>query len=126
MMKSYKRKTAGTIVAIQLKFEELHFTFKKWQASQKCKSGDWLVENQGDVYTVDEEEFARTYEKVSKGIYKKTSIIWANQAQSIGHIKTIEGKTHYKNGDFLIANEKNGEYLYAISNKKFHQLYETV
>jgi hypothetical protein len=28
---------------------------------QECKAGDWLVDNDGDVYRVDRETFERTY-----------------------------------------------------------------
>jgi hypothetical protein len=30
-------------------------------AEQRCKRGDWLVDNGGEVYTVDGDSFARTY-----------------------------------------------------------------
>jgi len=43
----------------------------------------WIVNNDGDIYTVDRDTFARTYGAVSTGIYKKLAPVWAGkEAQS--------------------------------------------
>jgi len=37
------------------------FIYHQWDDNQMCKSGDWLVHNGDDVYTVDRETFEQTY-----------------------------------------------------------------
>ena len=72
--------------------------------TQRCKRGDWLVNNQGDVYTVDSETFDRTYGLVSPGVYEKNAPVWAEQATKSGTIQTKEGATAYNAGDYLVFN----------------------
>lgn len=55
------------VMAVQLDLETAGFTYQKWGATQTCKSGDWLVNNDGDTYTIDRESFARTYQKTGLG-----------------------------------------------------------
>lgn len=57
------------MVAFQLDLDTDGFTYRKWGAEQRCKRGDWLVDNGGDCYTVGAEAFARTYRRVSPGAY---------------------------------------------------------
>jgi len=56
------------VVAVQIALKDVEFTYDKWGGRQTGKAGDWLVDNAGDVYTVDAESFARTYQKVGDGL----------------------------------------------------------
>jgi hypothetical protein len=49
----YLKKTASQVVAVQLDLETDGLTYQKWGGTQTCKAGDWIVNNDGDVYTVD-------------------------------------------------------------------------
>jgi hypothetical protein len=46
------------VVAVQLDLDTDGFTYQKWGIVQRCKPGDWIVNNDGDYYTVDKETFA--------------------------------------------------------------------
>ena len=100
------------------------FTYPKWGGVQRCKAGDWVVNNDGDVYTVDGETFERTYRQVSAGRYVKITPVWARVAPEAGSVKTKEGVTHYRAGDYLVFNEQNGGDAYAVSADKFEAMYE--
>ena len=65
MRRKYKKKPTSFITAVQLDLDTQGFAYNKWGGQQLCKRGDWLVDNDGDKYTVSEEAFARTYEFVS-------------------------------------------------------------
>jgi hypothetical protein len=49
--------------------------FRKWGAEQRCRAGDWLVDNDGEVYAVSAESFAANYTQVSCGLYVKTGLV---------------------------------------------------
>src|SRR5262249_14373697 len=49
----YLRKPSVVVAAVRLDLDTNGFTYRKWGAEQCCKRGDWLVDNDGDVYTVD-------------------------------------------------------------------------
>lgn len=100
------------------------FKYRKWGDEQRCKANDWVVDNAGDVYTVDSESFARTYVADRPGTYVKTGKVWAEQAGAAGKVVTKEGRTEYKAGDWLVSNEEDGSDAYAVSAKKFEQYYE--
>jgi hypothetical protein len=57
------------VVGVQLYLETTGFTYRKWGATQTCKPGDWLVNDDGDTYTIDRESFARTYQSTGPGMY---------------------------------------------------------
>jgi hypothetical protein len=113
------------VIAIQFNLAD-GFTYEKWGSQQQCKRGDWIVDNEGDVYTVDQETFARTYRKVSAGTFVKTTPIWAERATGPGVVKTKEGETHYKAGEFLVSNNSDGTDAYAVGADKFREMYELV
>jgi hypothetical protein len=102
------------------------FEYQKWGGAQRCKRGDWLVNNQGDTYTIDEETFGRTYRMVSPGLYEKNASVWAEQAIESGAIQTKEGSTAYCAGDYLVFNDPDRKDGYAMKESKFRDLYESV
>jgi len=122
--KRYHRLPGQPVVAVQLKLETEGLTYRKWGDEQRCKANDWVVDNAGDVYTVDAESFARTYTANGQGTYVKTGRVWAEQAGSAGRVATKEGSTGYEAGDWLVSNEEDGSDAYAVSAKKFEQSYE--
>jgi hypothetical protein len=120
----YRRRPGQPVVAVQIRLDTEGFTYKKWGEAQSCKANDWLVDNNGEVYTVNADTFARTYTSEGQGTYVKTGKVWAEQAAEAGRVATKEGGTHYASGDWLVSNEEDGSDAYAVSAKKFEELYE--
>jgi hypothetical protein len=120
----YRKKADQFVVAVQLDLDTDGFIYRKWGAEQRCQQGDWVVDNDGDHYTVDGEVFARTYRKLSPGIYVKTTPIWAEVASESGQVLTKEGASHYQAGDYLVSNNEDGTDAYCISAAKFESMYE--
>ena len=120
----YKKKADQYVIAVQLQLDTEGFTYQKWGADQRCKKGDWLLDNHGDIYTVDKEVFERTYRQVKPGYYVKSTPIWAEVASDAGSVKTKEGESHYKAGDYLVSNNEDGSDAYCISAAKFEAMYE--
>ena len=120
----YKKRVEQFVVAVQLKLDMQGFTYSKWGAEQRCKPGDWLVDNGGDVYSVDAEVFANTYRGVGDGKYVKTTPVWAEVASQSGSVRTKEGESHYKAGDYLVYNNEDGTDAYCMGAEKFESMYE--
>jgi hypothetical protein len=120
----YRKRADKFVVAVQLNLDSAGFTYRKWGAEQRCKKGDWIVDNDGDIYSVDGEVFAKTYRKVNPGIYVKTTPIWAEVASQPGRVVTIEGESHYQRGDYLVYNNEDGTDAYCISAANFESMYE--
>ena len=120
----YVKRANQAVVAIQLALDTAGFTYQKWGGAQRCKACDWIVNNNGDVYTVDHETFERTYRLVSTGIYVKITPVWVEVAREAGCVETKEGTTHYCSGDYLVFNEQDGGDAYAVSADKFEAMYE--
>jgi hypothetical protein len=119
----YVRRPDRPVVAIRLSLDLKSLVYKKWNDEQRAKPGDWLVESDGDVYTVDADSFARSYQQTGPGTFIKTTPVWAEQAAHPGSVKTKEGATHYQAGDYLVSNDREGTDAYAISAAKFETLY---
>jgi hypothetical protein len=122
--RKYRKRADQAVVAVRLALKTRGFTYEKWGETQACKAGDWLVDNNGDVYTVDAATFARTYREVGRGSYVKTTPVWAEVARADGHVNTKEGATHYRAGDYLVANEEDGGDAYAVKAAAFEAMYE--
>jgi hypothetical protein len=121
--KKYKPRAATPVVAIQLELDTPGFTYEKWGAQQRCKPRDWIVNNNGEVYTVDAETFQRTYREVSPGLYQKDTPVWAEVADRDGAIHTKEGVTLYKAGSYLVFNNEDGTDGYAVTPDVFEKKY---
>lgn len=120
----YRRRPDQSVTAVQLRLDTEGLRFRKWGHEQLAKAGDWLVDNEGDVYTVDAEVFAATYREVARGSYVKTTPVWAVQADTAGSVPTKEGATAYAAGDWLVSNQPDGSDSYAIDAASFARLYE--
>lgn len=120
----YIRRPDSPIVAIRLDLDTDGLVYRKWGDEQHAKRGDWLVDNDGDVYTVDADVFARTYRSVGgPGTYVKSTPVWATKAEKAGSVATKEGRTHYEAGDYIVSNSSDGSDQYAIAAAKFESLY---
>jgi hypothetical protein len=122
--RKFNRRPDSFVTAVQLNLDFDGISYTKWGDTQKAKPGDWLVNNGGEVYTVDQESFAATYTEQSPGVFAKTGSVWAYEAQNDGTIPTKEGTSEFKTGDFLVFNDEGLLDGYCMSAEKFHQLYE--
>jgi hypothetical protein len=122
----YIKRDSQSVVAVQVDLETPGFTYAKWGGTQQCKRGDWLVNNEGDTYTVDQQTFARTYRQTGVGTYMKVAPVWAEKASTAGEIRTKEGVTHYEPGDYLVYNEPGSGDGYAVAKDVFERMYEPV
>jgi hypothetical protein len=119
----YVRRPDRPVAAVRLALETDGLIYRKWGGEQRAKAGDWIVDNEGDVYTVDADVFARTYRSTGPGAYVKTTPIWAERAQDAGSVKTKEGATRYEAGDYLVSNNSDGTDQYAIEAARFETMY---
>jgi hypothetical protein len=120
----FRRRPDQAVAAVQINLDTDGLRYRKWGHDQLAKAGDWLVDNGGDVYTVDAEVFARTYREVARGAYVKAAPVWAECATAAGSVPTKEGATAYAAGDWLVSNGEDGSDAYAITAGKFEALYE--
>ena len=121
---AYVKRSSEFVVAVRVDLETEGFTYQKWGSRQRCKPGDWLVNNDGDTYTVDGESFLRSYQPTGPGTYRKTTPVWAEMAATAGEVRTREGTTHHEAGDYLVYNEPDGRDGYAVSKATFERMYE--
>lgn len=119
----YVRRSDRPVMAVRLARDGEGLVYRKWRDEQRAKPGDWIVDSDGDIYTVDAEVFARTYRRVAPDIYVKITPIWAERAQTGGSVNTKEGRSHYDPGDYLVSNEPDGSDAYAMTAQKFESLY---
>jgi hypothetical protein len=122
--RKYMKKSTSFVTAVQLDLDTEGLKYKKWGGEQIAKRGDWLVDNNGDKYTVSQESFAITYRFVSPGVYVKSVPVWAEVAERPGKVKTQEGETAYEPGDYLVFNNQDGTDAYAMDKEHFSSMYE--
>lgn len=120
----YKKRADRSVVAVRLDLDTDGFVYQKWGGEQTCKRGDWLVDNDGDVYTIDGEVFARTYRRVGSGVFVKFTPVWAETAAEPGSVITREGESHYQAGDYIVYNNEDGTDPYCVGKEKFDETYE--
>lgn len=120
----YRKRAGQFVVAIPIDLAVDTFVYRKWGAKQRAKRGDWLVNNGDDIYTIDGSVFDRTYKRLRPGIYLKITPVWAAVAASAGSVKTKEGESRYRKGDYIVFNDRNGTDAYCMAPKKFRAMYE--
>jgi hypothetical protein len=123
-LRRFRRRPEQAVAAVQLKLDTDGLRYRKWGDEQRAKAGDWLVDNDGDVYTVSADTFARTYRQVTKGAYVKSTPVWGVRAATAGRVSTQEGASAYQAGDWLVSNQEDGGDAYAVAADKFESLYE--
>jgi hypothetical protein len=119
----YRKKRNQFVTAVKLDLQTDGLVYRKWGGEQRAKRGDWLVDNDGDVYTVEARSFARTYERLRPGVYLKTAPVWAEVAMADGSIETKEGVSLYRRGDYIVYNSRNGRDGYCVKAAKFKAMY---
>lgn len=122
--RKYRKKPSQFVIAVKLDLVTKGLEYRKWGAAQRAKRGDWLVDNQGEVYTVDGKVFARTYRRLRPGVYVKITPVWAEVAAAAGSVETKEGRSHYRRGDYIVFNEAKGGDGYCMSATKFKAMYQ--
>lgn len=126
MRRQFVKRAGHEVVAIQLTLDTDGFSYRKWGSLQRCKRGDWIVQNGGEVYSVDRDTFAHTYRELSPGMYRKVSPVWAERTDEAGSVATKEGVTHYPAGAYLVSNDAEGTDSYAVGAATFEAMYEPV
>jgi hypothetical protein len=121
----YRKKADQFVVAVKMDLDTDGFIYRKWGAEQRGKPGDWLIDNQGETYTVDDQVFVKTYRRVGPGIYVKATPVWAEKANQEGSIATKEGRSYYQKGDYMVYNNEDGTDAYCVGAAKFESMYET-
>jgi hypothetical protein len=119
----YIRRADRPVAAVRLALDTDGLVYRKWGGEQRAKPGDWLVDNNGDVYSVDADVFARTYRQTATGAYVKTTPVWAERATRAGSVNTKEGSTQYEPGDYIVSNNSDGSDGYAMKAQTFEELY---
>ncbi len=120
----YRKRQDKPVLAIRLELDMPGFDYHKWGDTQFCKSGDWLVDNDGDIYTVDRQVFAETYHQTGPATFVKHAPVWARRVSEAGSVKTREGRSHYQAGDYVVSNHENGGDAWCIEARKFEDMYQ--
>lgn len=122
----YRKSAKFHVSAVKLDLDFDGFAYRKWDNEQVCAQGDWLLNNGGDTYTVDGDYFKDHYQEITPGQFAKIGAVWAEEASEDGVIETLEGRTSYKIGDYLVFDRPIGGDAYAIKKSKFELMYEPV
>lgn len=123
-MQRYKKRPEFQITAVQIRLETDGLSYQKWGDTQLAKANDWLVDTGDNVYTIEDQAFTRTYRQVSPGRYEKVAPVFAKQAERDGSIETLEGRTHYSAGDYLVYESPDDSLgAYAIKKDDFERMY---
>jgi hypothetical protein len=123
-LKKYRKKADQTVSALQLTLAIDELRYQKWGSTQRAKSGDWLVQNGDESYTVEQASFANTYTPLGNTLYRKSNVVWAEVAETPGQIHTKEGTSAYVAGDYLVYNKADRSDGYAVRCDKFHDMYQ--
>ncbi len=123
-LRRYRKRPGRPVVAVRLPLESEGLSYRKWGGAQHARPGDWLVDNQGDVYTVDAAVFERTYRALDTGLYVKVTPVWARVALEDGVVATKEGSSHYRAGDVIVANQPDGSDAWCMGAADFEAMYE--
>ncbi|SMF15447.1 Protein of unknown function [Alteromonadaceae bacterium Bs31] len=122
--KQYKKRPNFHMTAVQIDIEGPGIFYNKWGAEQHGKPGDWLVNNGGDIYTVENTYFKENYQEVSPGQFEKIGSVWAEVTTKDGSVPTLEGPSTYITGDYLVYDRQNGGAAYAVKKQHFERMYE--
>ncbi|PRO68023.1 DUF4231 domain-containing protein [Alteromonas gracilis] len=122
----YRKRDNFHVTAVRLDLDFDGFSYRKWNNEQTSVQGDWLLNNGGDIYTVAADYFHSNYQEISPGQFNKIGAVWAEEATEDGDIDTLEGKTSYETGDYLVFDRAVGGDAYAIKKCKFELMYEPV
>jgi len=119
----YKKNDRQIVTGVQINLQTEGIDYIKWGGPQHCSAGDWLVNNNGECYTVEQESFANTYKEVSPGRYVKSAPVWAEQAGKDGTVQTKEGVSKFQAGDYVVSNNEDGTDAYTVPKETFEAAY---
>lgn len=122
-LRQYVKKATRPVRAVQLNLPGCKLSYEKWGDSQTAGSGDWLVINGDNSYTVQRDSFRDTYRHLYGDWYRKTAPVWAEIAAADGHIATREGVSHYRAGDYLVYNQPDRNDGYTVPHQEFELNY---
>ena len=125
-LEQYRPREAATVLALRLDLELQCFQYEKWGGKQQARRGDWVVDKDGDVYTVTDSNFSRTYRLVRPGLYRKDAPVWACLAPSDGVVPSEEGSTAYQEGDYVVFHLPEDDLGWAMRAEEFLRTYEAV
>lgn len=125
-LEQYRPREAATVLALRLALDLQCFSYEKWGGEQRARQGDWLVDKDGDVYTVTDSSFSRTYRLVRPGVYRKDAPVWAYVAESEGVVPTEEGATAYRAGDYVVYHLPGDDLGWAMGAEEFLRTYEAL
>ena len=120
-IKTYRK--IGTVNAVRLMLDMEPLKYKKWGGDQTAEARDWLVYSNGSTYTINALEFSKTYQHVSDGVYRKSSLTYARELMGCGKWPTLEGDSDYKEGDFLCASNPKMNDSYPVIRETFLATY---
>ena len=109
--------------AIQITLPDCQLHYQKWGGSQRAKTGDWIVTNGDNSYTVECSSFRDSYRCLYGDWYLKVAPVWAEQATAPGRIETREGQSSYSAGDYLVYNQPNRIDGYTVPKQEFENNY---
>lgn len=122
--RKYRKKANQFVTAVRLDLDTDGLVYRKWGGRQRAKRGDWLIDNQGEVYTVEARSFARTYKRLRPGVFVKTTPVWAEVAMESGSVRTKEGRSRYRKGDYIVFNDRFARDGYCIGAARFKATYQ--
>lgn len=127
-MKQYERRPDGLIIAIQIRLdlEAGGIAYRKWDSEQWGKRGDWLINDDGDTYTVSAENFANDYELSESGLYRNTAKVWAEEATGSGFVEIRGGTAPFVEGNMLVFSDPDRKEGQVFFYNKFNRLYRPV
>lgn len=100
----------------------------EWESSSgarmRSQSGDWLITDGQQRWSVDSTIFAATYELVEDGWFRKVAPVRARRLDHSVRIETPEGEDTLQPGDWLVTGS-TGE-CWGMSEADFRERYRPV
>lgn len=97
-----------------------------WTASGgntlSANTGDWWVVDGNDKWSVTDDVFVRTYERLAAGRYRKSATVSAARIDAPFAVQTLEGLACGRPGDWLVQNP-TGE-CWPVPHAIFSRRYE--
>ena len=111
-------------IANPVKAQKLTDTFQ-WQSTDGNnlvgEKGDYLIESDGNRWTVQPEIFEKTYSENSDGTFTKTAQVIAVKVNAALTINTLEGESVVHEGDYLLCGESAD--VWSIDSTNFVKKY---
>jgi hypothetical protein len=87
----------------------------------RSRSGDWLVESEADSWSISAATFARSYEPVGDGIYRRSGNVLATRLEDAFTVRSPEGGSSGVAGDWLISNDEG--HVWIVPGERFSRTY---